>query len=648
MATKNYPGFNVGVYGGLNYNMYSNDVIYLLQYSEPIGGVPVVLDTFQYRITDPGSGFDFNAGLIVNYPFNEYLTLSGRLGYNGLSGVMSQEFVNDENYSNPPLQVDGVNTTTEYDVNLSYFEISPMLQIFNVIPVDNLYLLVGPELGIPINGEITDNSSQTLNGEATNFTPGVGGDIEDLNFRFALGIGVGYSYEISDDIYLTPELSYRLAFTDVVELENDQSWRANQLRFGLALTFDLSDDEEPAPPVEDDMLDVGFNSVSYLDNSGNKKPVNVLKVEEVKYSELYPLVPHVYFEQNSSDLGETEQRTITGSRTGEFMVDDLSQDVLEINNNTLNIVGSRMKKYPDSEVTLLGTNDGKEKGGIELSKNRAQSVKDYLVKNYNVNGSKINVKSQNLPDKPSTSRVEEGMAENRRVEIYTKNPNILEPVILQGDKTTVSDPNLIIFTPSVNSNQPIGEWNMTISQSGKQLKQINGLGEPGDISWSIKPDMIQQSNVPIDYALVIENSNGMKKMATGSIPVEFMSYELKKSEENAGKTISRYSLVVFDFDSPNISEYDQKIIDKYVLPAIKGNSTVKIYGYTDNIGSEEYNKTLAGKRAKSVEDYLKKKSPSPKYEVYAVGEEAEMVSNSVPVGRQLSRTVQITVITPNQ
>jgi outer membrane protein OmpA-like peptidoglycan-associated protein len=51
-------------------------------------------------------------------------------------------------------------------------------------------------------------------------------------------------------------------------------------------------------------------------------------------------------------------------------------------------------------------------------------------------------------------------------------------------------------------------------------------------------------------------------------------------------------------------------------------------------------------RATNVKKFLESKLPDVKYEVYGVGEEVEIYNNDSPVGRQLSRTVQIYVITP--
>jgi outer membrane protein OmpA-like peptidoglycan-associated protein len=105
-------------------------------------------------------------------------------------------------------------------------------------------------------------------------------------------------------------------------------------------------------------------------------------------------------------------------------------------------------------------------------------------------------------------------------------------------------------------------------------------------------------------------------------------------------------LVLFDFDKAEVSPADMEIIDKYILPAIKFNSTVQVYGYTDRIGDEEYNRKLAERRATAVSNIIKQKKKDVKIETFDVGEKVLIFDNDTPVGRHLSRTVQVIVTTP--
>jgi outer membrane protein OmpA-like peptidoglycan-associated protein len=225
---------------------------------------------------------------------------------------------------------------------------------------------------------------------------------------------------------------------------------------------------------------------------------------------------------------------------------------------------------------------------------------------------------------------------------------ITEPLIIEKDRQTFSTPNLIEFEPKIETTDSITTWNLEITQTGNVLRSFSGTNTPGKIQWNVQPNELKQSNVPVDYTLVVENKGGKQSMKSGTIPVEYLSYNRKKVEDKPDKVISKYSLVVFDFDSPEVSEKDKEILKKNVIPSINYNSVIQIYGYTDRIGDDSYNQKLALRRAESVKKFLEPYTKSNKIEVYGIGENIEIFDNDLPIGRQLSRTVQIYVITPKE
>ena len=284
----------------------------------------------------------------------------------------------------------------------------------------------------------------------------------------------------------------------------------------------------------------------------------------------------------------------------------------------------------------------------QTAKKRAEFAKNYISVNYGIAPDRIDVDARNLPEKASSTRVEDGIQENRRIEITSNVPMVTEPLIIEKDRQTFSTTNLIEFEPKIESSDSITTWNLEINQTGKLLISFGGTDMPGKIQWNVQPNELKQSDVPVDYTLVVENAGGKQSMKSGTIPVEYLSYNRKKVEDKPDKIISKYSLVVFDFDSPEISEKDKEILKKNVIPSINYNSVIQIYGYTDRIGDDSYNQKLALRRAESVKKFLEPFTKSNKIEVYGIGENIEIFDNDLPVGRQLSRTVQIYVITPKE
>ncbi|MEN6294574.1 MAG: OmpA family protein, partial [Chloroherpetonaceae bacterium] len=281
-----------------------------------------------------------------------------------------------------------------------------------------------------------------------------------------------------------------------------------------------------------------------------------------------------------------------------------------------------------------------------LAKERGDFARNYLVANYSIDPNRITVIAGGLPSKQSSKTDPDGESENSRAELASQNPEIMKPLLTTGERERVSDPTIIEFYPNIETNDTISNWELVYFQGGTQLKRFVGSGNPAHISWQIAPNLLKPSQVPIDYQFNVETVSGLKKGAEGSIPVDFLSYTRKKSEDLPDRTISKFSLVLFDFDSDVISDQDKRTIDQYVIPAIKANSTVQIYGYTDRIGDENYNKKLAQRRADNVQKYISSKVKNVKYETFGLGESVQIFNNDIQTGRMLSRTVQVYIVTP--
>src|SRR4029078_7574725 len=65
------------------------------------------------------------------------------------------------------------------------------------------------------------------------------------------------------------------------------------------------------------------------------------------------------------------------------------------------------------------------------------------------------------------------------------------------------------------------------------------------------------------------------------------------------------STFVFDFDSADLSQKNKELLSRVagILLVSKGYG-LSVFGYTDDVGTEEYNQQLSEGRAKSVQDYL--------------------------------------------
>jgi outer membrane protein OmpA-like peptidoglycan-associated protein len=241
----------------------------------------------------------------------------------------------------------------------------------------------------------------------------------------------------------------------------------------------------------------------------------------------------------------------------------------------------------------------------------------------------------------------DGIIENRRVELSSNVPDVLAPVLLTADNQRVANYDVIVFYPSV-SDSSIQSWTMNVTQAGRSLRTLNGSGRPQPIRWAMRANELSAAQVPVDYDLTLRRGEDDSVVVAGSIPVDYISSVRKKTENLPDKSIDKYSLILFDFDKATLGEENQRILEQMVLPSISAISKVSIVGYSDRIGNDDYNMKLSRERAESVRAFLQGRARDARFYTMGVGESTEVFSNNVPVGRQLSRTVQVIVETPRR
>lgn len=101
----------------------------------------------------------------------------------------------------------------------------------------------------------------------------------------------------------------------------------------------------------------------------------------------------------------------------------------------------------------------------------------------------------------------------------------------------------------------------------------------------------------------------------------------------------------FDFNSTAIKPGFYTTMDKIAnILERYGKTQLTIIGYTDNVGSSQYNQTLSERRAKAVNDYLLNKGVLVQRLAYlGRGATSPRASNATEEGRRLNRRVEIII-----
>ncbi len=121
--------------------------------------------------------------------------------------------------------------------------------------------------------------------------------------------------------------------------------------------------------------------------------------------------------------------------------------------------------------------------------------------------------------------------------------------------------------------------------------------------------------------------------------------QVLQTRETARGLIVNMSDVLFDFNKYTLKPEARERLAKVsgILLAYP-NLKLQVEGYTDNIGSDQYNQKLSQERADSVRDFLVQQSvPDSNITAQGYGESHPVADNSTSSGRAQNRRVQLVV-----
>ena len=103
--------------------------------------------------------------------------------------------------------------------------------------------------------------------------------------------------------------------------------------------------------------------------------------------------------------------------------------------------------------------------------------------------------------------------------------------------------------------------------------------------------------------------------------------------------------VRFDTNKSTLTTQAKANLDK-LIPVFTeyGDTNIEIFGYTDNTGKPEYNLTLSGQRAASVQAYLTSKGvKANRFKTSGLGIADPIATNDTPEGRTQNRRVEFAI-----
>ncbi|MBI5022485.1 MAG: outer membrane beta-barrel protein [Ignavibacteriales bacterium] len=510
--------------------------------------------------------------------------------------------------------------------SMNYLSLEPSVRFS---PFDYpLYFFGGPRIGFNVakSFSLKKTPGNTTEGDFTN--------IRGTTIGGQLGAGYDFlltRYENPWQVIASPFLALHFGQGP----SSDIDWSLTTLRLGVAVKF--GNTSEIKSKVE---REVQFS-------------VRAPKIipNERRVQETFPLRNYIFFDAGSAVIPERYIR-LEPEQANQFKEEQLlqpepkdltgrSRRQLTVYHNILNILGDRLRKYPDTRITLIGSSEQ----GVTSAEELAYSVRRYLVQVFGINENRITIKGSMKPNTPSvlpgaTRELGLVVPEDRRVEISSSSSELLEPVQIISLQEEPLDSDVLFSV--ANAEDYFASWSVVLTDENSKVTKFGPFTSHQE---RVPGNVIMGSKVRGQYKVTLEGLT-----SDGQVVRKEETMKLLRSDEPEEAPGFRFS-ILFEFDQSKTVATYERFLTQQVIPLIPDGSSVIIHGHTDIIGEESHNLQLSQGRAQETMNIIgqglaKVRKSKVKFDTYGFGEDVRRApfNNNHPEERFYNRTVIIDIV----
>ncbi len=338
-----------------------------------------------------------------------------------------------------------------------------------------------------------------------------------------------------------------------------------------------------------------------------------------------PVVPSVFFAQNSAEIPERYRRTyLEGEELTEY-------DPLTAHQLVLPYTAFLARRNPRSRIIVEGATSGEDElGGIQLAQQRAEAVRQALVA-LGVPAERITVRWSVLPRSPSNPAYAEGRQENRRVDILVLDAPVIEYVQRQQFRELIGTLTVQVRCRDVPAGELL-ELDVTCSDTLHRLP----CSPDTIVRLPVRCRLpVQAESVPLVVRGIVPRSGIAADIYSELVPSEY-------PHDTVVLDVRRFRAILrFEYNSAQLLPEVQERL-RQLVALLPPSASVVIYGSTDALGTEQRNVELTEERARRTAEFLRRLSPLLRIRTAALPPERKFPEH-LPEGRFLNRSIWIEV-----
>ena len=186
-------------------------------------------------------------------------------------------------------------------------------------------------------------------------------------------------------------------------------------------------------------------------------------------------------------------------------------------------------------------------------------------------------------------------------------------------------------------NNKIGELDEITAKNSRDIKDVDGKAQQGIADANAADQKAVAAGSSADQA-----NQKAARLGTGLNGLQGTVENLDNYKPAANTTIQ------FGFNKAMLTKADEQALDEFAQQiSQQKHYIVQVQGFTDSVGSAEYNNQLSRRRADAVIQYLAAKHNVPPYRVYLIGlgKDNPVAQNTSSSGRAKNRRVDVQLLT---